>query len=59
MAYVVPFALFLLLLALQRVSPLRPEIEYPLWLALLSAALLVFSRRVVTIRSSHLVESGP
>jgi uncharacterized protein len=58
LAYVVPFALFLLLLALQRVSPLRPEIEYPLWLALLSAALLVFSRRVVTIRSSHLVESA-
>ena len=58
LAYVVPFAAFLLLLALQRVSPLRPEIEYPLWLALLAAILLVFSRRVVRIRSSHLIESA-
>ena len=58
LAYVVPFAVFVLLLALQRISPLRPEIEYPLWLALLTATLLVFSRRVVDIRSSHLVESA-
>jgi CAAX prenyl protease-like protein len=58
LAYVVPFFAFLLLLALQRYSPLRPEIEYPLWLVLLFATLLVFSRRVVHIRSSHLIESA-
>ena len=56
--YAVPFAAFLLFLSLQRISPLRPEVEYPLWLVLLSVILLVFSRRVIRIRSSHLVESA-
>jgi CAAX prenyl protease-like protein len=56
--YVVPFAAFLLFLAAQRYSPLPPEIENPLRLALLSAILLIFSRRVIHIRSSHLVESA-
>jgi len=52
--YVLPFALFLLLLALQKYGPLDPAVDYPLRVAILSAV-LIFSRHVIDLRVSKLL----
>jgi CAAX prenyl protease-like protein len=53
LAYVLPFAVFLLFLAIQQQVPLNPAVEYPLRIVLLSAVLIIFSRRVIDLRVSH------
>jgi len=57
LAYVLPFAVFLLLLEFQKYIPVSPMVEYPLRLLLLSAVLFVFSRHVIDLHSSHRIES--
>jgi len=57
LAYVIPFAVFLLLLEFQKYISLSPLAEYPLRLLILSAVLFVFSRRVINLHSSHRIES--
>ena len=56
--YVVPFAVFMVFLALEKYVPLSPVIEYPLRDVLLLAVLVVFSRDVVDLRASHRVETA-
>jgi len=53
LAYVLPFAVFLLFLALQTQLPLNPAVDYPLRVVLLSAVLIVFSRHVLNLKISH------
>ena len=55
--YVLPFTVFLVLLAIQDRIPLRPDIEFPLRVVLLSAVLWVFSRHVIDLHSSNLLGS--
>lgn len=55
--YVVPFVVFLIFLALQRINPLPAVVEGPLRLLLLSAVLYVFSRRVVDLHATALAPS--
>ncbi len=55
--YVLPFVLFLVLLEVQKYSPLDPAVEYPLRLFILAAALYVFSRQVIDLRSRRRLES--
>jgi CAAX prenyl protease-like protein len=57
LAYVLPFAAFLFFLALQKYVPLSPSVENPLRLVLLSAILIVFSRQVIQLRCSHLLQT--
>jgi len=57
LAYVLPFAVFLILLESQKHIPLSPVVEYPLRLLILSAVLLLFSRHVINLHSSHRIES--
>ena len=56
--YVVPFAVFLVFLAIQDRIPLGREIEFPLRLGILAAVLWIFSRDVINLRSSHLLGSS-
>jgi len=56
--YVLPFAVFLAFLAVQKYVPLDPAIEYPLRDVLLLAVLLVFSRQVIELRSYHRLETA-
>ena len=55
--YVLPFALFLLFLVLQDRIPIKPEVEMPARLVVLTAALWIFSRDVIDLRSSQLLGS--
>lgn len=55
--YVLPFVVFLCFVGIQAYFPLNPAVEYPLRLVLLSAVLLVFSRKVIDLRSSERLES--
>ena len=48
--YVLPFVLFLFLQGLQSYLPFDVSVEYPLRLALLAAALAIFSRGVIDLR---------
>jgi len=57
LAYVLPFAVFLILLEFQKYIPLAAFVEYPLRLLILSTVLLVFSRHVIDLHSSHRIES--
>jgi len=57
LAYVLPFAVFLILLEFQKYIPLGAFVEYPLRLLILSTVLLVFSRHVIDLHSSHRIES--
>jgi hypothetical protein len=56
--YVVPFGVFVILLAAQGYNPLPQSIEFPLRLAILSVVLWVFSRDVIELRSQHLIASA-
>jgi CAAX prenyl protease-like protein len=56
--YVLPFAVFMALLALQKYLPLSTAVEYSLRVVLLSAVLLVFSRDVIDLHSSHRLETA-
>jgi CAAX prenyl protease-like protein len=55
--YVLPFVLFLALHGLQSVLPLDVSVEYPLRLALLTARLLLFSRRVIDLRCTAVIQT--
>src|ERR1700730_13269364 len=55
--YVVPFAVFLVFLALQRSIPLPPVVEGPLRLILLALVLYVFSRHVIDLHATALLAS--
>jgi hypothetical protein len=51
--YVVPFGVFVAVLALRPWIPLG-AFEYPLWIVVMAAVLLGFSRRVIDLRVSRL-----
>jgi len=51
--YILPFAVFLLFLALQKQVSFDPAIEYPVRIVLLAAVLIIFSRKVIDLRVSH------
>ncbi|HEX4593087.1 MAG TPA: CAAX prenyl protease-related protein [Bryobacteraceae bacterium] len=55
--YVLPFASFMVFLALQNYVSLPPRIDYPLRIVVLSVILFVFSRHVIDLRSTHRLES--
>jgi CAAX prenyl protease-like protein len=56
--YVLPFAVFLLFLAIQKYVPLSPVYEYPLRDVILLAVLFVFSRHAIELRSYHRFETA-
>ena len=56
--YVLPFAVFMAFLAVQKYIPLSPVYEYPARDVLLIAVLVLFSRNVIDFRSSHRLESA-
>jgi hypothetical protein len=56
--YVAPFAAFLIFLSLDGKLGLRPELEYPLRVVLLTAVLWVFSRRVIDLRAPQWLASA-
>lgn len=56
--YVLPMALFFAFLALQKYVSVNPVIEYPIRVVLLAAVLVVFSRQVIDLRSSHRLETA-
>jgi uncharacterized protein len=56
--YVLPFVVFMALLAAQKYLPLSTAVEYSLRVVLLSAVLLVFSRDVIDLHSSHRLETA-
>ena len=56
--YVVPFASFMALLALQKFAALNPAAEYPVRAVLLCAILWIFSRDVIDLRAKHKVETA-
>lgn len=55
--YVLPFASFMVFLAIQNYAALPPSIDYPLRVVVLSVILFVFSRHVIDLRSTRLFES--
>ena len=55
--YVLPFAVFLAFLVIQDRISLRPDIDQPLRLAVLTAVLWIFSRNVINLRSTQLLGS--
>jgi CAAX prenyl protease-like protein len=55
--YVIPFAVFLIFLALQRSIPLPAVVEGPLRLILLALVLYVFSRHVIDLHANALFAS--
>jgi uncharacterized protein len=57
LAYVLPFAVFLLLLTVPKYIPANPAVEYPLRLVILAGVLFIFSRHVIQLHSSHRIES--
>lgn len=56
--YVVPFLVFVILLAAQGYNPLPQNIEFPLRLVILSLVLWFCSRDVIELRSQHLIASA-
>ncbi len=56
-AYVVPFAVFLVFLLLQRVPAWPAAVDPPLRLAVMSLTLVVFSRQVISFRANSLLAS--
>ena len=56
-AYVLPFAVFLVFVEFQKYSLIDAAVEYPLRVAVLSAVLLLFSRHVIDLRSVQRLES--
>jgi CAAX prenyl protease-like protein len=56
--YVLPFAVFMALLAVQKYLPLSTAVEYSLGVVLLSTVLLIFSRDVIDLHSSHRLETA-
>jgi hypothetical protein len=55
--YVLPFAVFIAFLALQDQVSLRPDVEQPLRLVILTLVLWIFSRDVIDLRSTQLLGS--
>jgi CAAX prenyl protease-like protein len=55
--YVLPFASFMVFLAIQNYVALPPSIDYPVRVVVLSVILFVFSRHVIDLRSTRLLES--
>jgi CAAX prenyl protease-like protein len=55
--YVLPFAVFLLFLALQKYVPLSPNIEFAVRDLLLGGVLRGFSRQVIELRPQRLIEA--
>ena len=51
--FVVPFASFLLFLAIQDFASFPPVIEYPVRVVVLTLILVIFSRNVIDLRSPH------
>lgn len=56
-AYVLPFAVFLGFLALQKYFPLPPNLEFTVRDLLLAGVLFGFSRHVIELRPSRLLET--
>lgn len=56
--YVLPFIVFLVLLAVQKYNPLPPQVEFPIRLAILAAVLWVFSRDVIELHAQHIIVSA-
>jgi uncharacterized protein len=56
-AYVLPFAVFLVFLALQKYVPLPPNLEFLVRDVLLAAVLVGFSRHVIQLRPSRPLET--
>ncbi|MBZ5611107.1 MAG: CAAX prenyl protease-related protein [Acidobacteriia bacterium] len=56
--YVLPFAVFMAFLAVQKYVALAPVVEYPARDVLLIAVLIVFSRKVIDLHSSHRLETA-
>ena len=56
--YVVPFASFMVFLALQKYVALNPMVEYPARDVLLIAILWFFSRGVIDLRATHKIETA-
>jgi len=57
-AYVAPFAAFIAFLALRHYMPWGADIEYPLRVVTVFAVLIIFSRRVVSLRPSRPASSA-
>lgn len=55
--YVLPFAAFVLFLAVQNYAPVPPSLDYPVRAVLLSVILYAFSRHVIDLRSLHRLET--
>ena len=55
--YVLPFASFMVFLAIQNYFSIAPSIDYPVRIVVLSAILYVFSRHVIDLRSRQGLES--
>jgi uncharacterized protein len=53
--YVLPFAVFVVFLALQQYSPLPVTVDYPLRIVILAAVLWIFSRHVIDLRCSQIL----
>jgi CAAX prenyl protease-like protein len=56
--YVVPFLVFVVLLAVQGYNPLPQNIEFPLRLVILAIVLWICSRDVIELRAQHLIASA-
>ena len=56
--YVVPFASFMVFLALQKYVALNPEVEYPARDVVLIAILWIFSRHAIDLKARHKVETA-
>jgi CAAX prenyl protease-like protein len=56
--YVAPFVIFMAFLAIQKYVPLAPALEYPIRALLLSAVLIIFSRHVINLHSTHRLETA-
>jgi CAAX protease family protein len=57
--YILPFAVFMVFLGIQKyTSALSPVIEYPLRDVILIAVLVLFSRKVIDLSSSHKLETA-
>jgi CAAX prenyl protease-like protein len=55
--YVLPFASFMVFLAIGNYFSIAPSIDYPVRIVVLSAILYVFSRRVIDLRCRQRLES--
>jgi CAAX protease family protein len=55
--YIAPFIAFLLFLGIQSLVPLPHALLYTLWIAVVGAVLLIFSRGAIDLRVSHPVST--